>query len=33
MDIYSHAMPSLQEDATEQWEDKFGKKSKKKDKK
>ncbi|GCE04222.1 tyrosine-type recombinase/integrase [Dictyobacter aurantiacus] len=33
MDIYSHAMPSLQDDATEQWEDKFGKKSKKKGKK
>ena len=33
MDIYSHAMPSLQDDATEQWEDKFGKKPKKKGKK
>jgi integrase len=33
MDIYSHAMPSLQDDATEQWDDKFGKKSKKKGKK
>lgn len=33
MDIYSHAMPSLQDDATQQWEDKFGKKGKKKGKK
>ncbi len=33
MDIYSHAMPSLQDDATHQWEDKFGKKGKRKGKK
>jgi integrase len=24
MDIYSHAMPSLQDDATQQWDDEFG---------
>ncbi len=33
MDIYSHAMPSLLDDATQQWEDKFGKKGKRKGKK
>lgn len=33
MDIYSHAMPSLQEDATQQWENKFGKPPKKRGKK
>jgi integrase len=29
MDIYSHAMPSMQSDATEQWESEFGKALKK----
>jgi integrase len=33
MDIYSHAMPSLQDGATQQWDDKFGKTPKKKGKK
>ena len=29
MDIYSHAMPSIQDDATQQWDDEFGKSVKK----
>jgi integrase len=33
MDIYSHAMPSLQDGATQQWDDKFGKRGKRKRKK